>query len=150
MNPESIFTPVVQSLVETAIKAAEAHTSCELRVHIEDECPGDPLDRAAFIFAELQMHKTELRNGILIYVALESRKTAIIGDVGINMHAESGYWDHIRDAMLPFFVNGKYPEGIVTAVEMVGHKMKAHYPVSHNDINELPNTISMRQNKKTT
>jgi len=118
-------------------------------VHIEDECAGDPLDRAAFIFAELGMHNTALRNGILIYVALESRKTAILGDAGINQHAEPGYWDHIRDAMLAQFMSGKYPEGIVTAVELVGKKMKEHFPVQDGDVNELPNSISFRQNNRT-
>lgn len=134
--------------MEAAIKAAESHTSCELRVHIEDECPGEALDRAAFVFAELDMHLTAQRNGILIYVAVESRKTAIIGDVGINRFIEAGYWDHIRDAMLVQFAQGELPVGIVTAIQLIGEKMKAHFPVASDDTNELPNTISINQNKK--
>jgi len=56
-----------------AIKNAELDTSGEIRIHIENKCPGDVMDRSAFLFKQLQMHKTELRNGVLIYRNLLER-----------------------------------------------------------------------------
>ena len=35
-------------------------------------------------FETLAMHKTELRNGVLFYLATDDRKFAILGDGGIN------------------------------------------------------------------
>ena len=64
-----------------AIKEAELNTSGEIRVHIESKCASDPLQRAVYIFNYLKMYNTQARNGVLIYVAVESRKFAIIGDV---------------------------------------------------------------------
>ena len=42
-----------------AIKEAEKATSGEIRVHIETISDGDVLDRAAWIFKKIGMHKTE-------------------------------------------------------------------------------------------
>ena len=69
--------------IEQAIKEAELDTSGEIRVHIESKCTSDPLQRAVYIFNYLKMYNTQARNGVLIYVAVESRKFAIIGDAGI-------------------------------------------------------------------
>ncbi|MBW3131091.1 TPM domain-containing protein, partial [Hymenobacter profundi] len=56
-----------------AIQQAELTTSGEIRVHLEDTCPTpEPLDRAAQVFAELGMHKTAQRNGVLFYLAWQT------------------------------------------------------------------------------
>ena len=67
-----------------AISDAEAQTSGEIRLHVESRCKGDVLDRAATVFETLAMHKTELRNGVLFYLATQDRQFAILGDGGIN------------------------------------------------------------------
>ena len=45
-----------------AISDAESRTSGEIRLHVESRCKVDVMDRAATVFATLDMHKTELRN----------------------------------------------------------------------------------------
>ena len=74
------FNEVQKNQIVEAIKTAELNTSGEVRVHIETVCKGNVLDRAAEVFAKLEMQKTALRNGVLIYIALESKSFAIIGD----------------------------------------------------------------------
>lgn len=56
-----------QSIIVEAIKAAEKETSGEIKVHIEQFCPGDVLERAKAVFAQLELHKTAQRNGVLFY-----------------------------------------------------------------------------------
>ena len=51
------------------------------------------LDRAAWVFKKLGMHKTAERNGVLFYLAVDDRKFAIIGDAGINAKVPAGFWD---------------------------------------------------------
>ena len=82
----SVNTLALHRRIEHAIAQAELTTSAELRVHLEDNCKEDPLDRAAYLFEKLEMHKTALRNGVLIYVAFQDRKLAILGDAGIHHH----------------------------------------------------------------
>ena len=84
MTPAKYFTPAEKEAIVDAIREAEKNTSGEIRVHIENHAKKATLDRAAQVFADLKMHKTALRNGVLVYVALEDHKLAILGDAGIN------------------------------------------------------------------
>jgi uncharacterized membrane protein len=128
--------------VEAAIAEAEHNTSAEIRVHLEDKCAEDPLDRASFIFEKLEMHKTEARNGVLIYVAFKHRKLAIIGDAGIHAHVPPNTWEEVKNAMTTAFAQGHFEQGLCNAVAAVGEHLKRSFPYQHNDTNELPNTIS--------
>src|SRR6476661_2322883 len=75
----SPLTPAQDAALVAAIRQAEVTTSGEIRVHLEDTCPTpEPLDRAAQVFAELGMHKTAQRNGVLFYLAWQSRQFAVI------------------------------------------------------------------------
>ncbi len=75
---KDLFTEQEQQQIVAAVKEAELNTSGEIKVHIERKCKEDVLDHAAFMFDELDMQKTELRNGVLIYLAVEDRKLAIL------------------------------------------------------------------------
>ena len=100
MSPEKAFTQQQKDAMVTAIKLAEKDTSGEIRVHIENHSKIDVLDRAADVFAHLNMHKTVQRNGVLIYVALLDHKSAILGDAGINAKVPADFWDSIMKNMI--------------------------------------------------
>ena len=137
------FSKDEESRILQAIRDAENQTSGEIRVHVESVCEEDDvLDRAAWIFKELHMEQTALRNGVLIYVALKSKRFAIIGDVGINRLVPAGFWDSARDAMLTFLAQGDTAGGIVEAIGRVGGLLHEYFPRQDDDVNELPDTIS--------
>src|ERR1700749_2451888 len=96
----AIFNDEEQQRIRKAVEDAEKHTSGQLRVCIEKTCSEDVLDRAAKYFHQLNMHKTRLRNGVLIYVATVDRKFAIIGDAGINKVVPDNFWDDTKEEML--------------------------------------------------
>ncbi|MBE6247588.1 MAG: TPM domain-containing protein [Bacteroidales bacterium] len=128
--------------IEQAIKEAELYTSGEIRVHIESKCTSDPLQRAVYIFNYLKMYNTQARNGVLIYVAVESRKFAIIGDAGINKAVPDNFWDSIKEGMGAAFSQGKYVEGLANAIKVAGESLKQYFPYRNDDINEQPDEIS--------
>ncbi|HLW06801.1 MAG TPA: TPM domain-containing protein [Marinilabiliaceae bacterium] len=130
-----------QRLVE-AIQKAEKNTSGEIRVHIENSCSEELMDRAAFLFEKLQMHKTELRNGVLFYVAMKDRVFAILGDAGINSKVPEGFWDTIKERMTLLFQNNDPVGAIETGILMAGEQLKAHFPYQTDDVNELSDDIS--------
>jgi uncharacterized membrane protein len=103
----------------------------------------DPLDRAREIFASLGMHETRDRNGVLIYVALRDRKLALLGDDGIHARLGHAYWDAVRDRMVAAFRDGAGREAIVRAVRDVGAALAEHFPRRPDDVDELPNTVSV-------
>lgn len=141
-KPSIFFSKEEKQEIEKAIKTAELNTSGEVRVHIESNCPEDELDRAAFWFAELKMHKTEQRNGVLFYMALDDKKFAIIGDAGINAKVEPGFWDHTKELMLGFFKEGKIAQGLSVGIIQAGLQLQKHFPYQKNDVNELSDEIS--------
>lgn len=127
-----------------AIQEAEKNTSGEIRVHFENHCKKEVMDCALRVFTELKMHKTALRNGVLIYIALEDKKLAILGDAGINAKVPEHYWDRIKDTMIEKFKAGQICEGVCEAVLAVGQELKAFFPYHSDDVNELPDEISFK------
>ncbi len=142
MSPEKQFTPQQKETILQAIRRAEQDTSGEIRIHIENRCKKEVKDRAAEVFAELKMHKTALRNGVLIYVALEDKKLAILGDAGINAKVPDYFWNEVKNGLIEKFKNGQFCEGLCEAVIKTGRQLKCYFPCEADDVNELPDDIS--------
>jgi uncharacterized membrane protein len=142
MKASSFFTKEQQDLIVAAVKKAEDNTSGEIRVHIETTCQVDVLDRAAWIFGKLGMHKTAERNGVLFYLAAEDKKFAVIGDGGINARVPEGFWDRIKEHLRKEFSIGKFAEGLSEGIIMAGEQLKTHFPHQKDDVNELSDEIS--------
>jgi uncharacterized membrane protein len=142
MKASDFLTDIEKKEIVEAIKAAEHDTSGEIRVHIEMKCKTEILDRSAFLFAKLKMHKTALRNGVLFYLAIEDQKFSIIGDAGINRVVPPNFWEETKSKMQEYFVQGKFAAGLVHGIMLAGEKLKAYYPYEVGDINELPDDIS--------
>jgi uncharacterized membrane protein len=138
----AVFTEDEQQRIRTAIENAEKHTSGQLRVCIEKTCSEGVLDRAAKYFHQLDMHKTKLRNGVLIYVATVDRKFAIIGDAGINKVVPANFWDDTKEKMLENFKYGNLVDGIVTGLEISGEHLQKFFPYRADGNNELSNDVS--------
>ena len=129
------------SVVE-AIQAAEEITSGEIRVHIDKKGGKDPFKEAKRVFERLGMTKTKERNGVLIYLCFERKQIAILGDQGINEKVPEGYWDELYHSMAAAFRNEQYGRGICKAIERIGEKLSAHFPVNADNPNELSNEIT--------
>ena len=142
MNPKDFLGKENERLIKEAIGVAEHQTSGEIRVHLEGSCKNDVLDRAAWLFKKLDMHKTKDRNGVLIYLSTKDRKFAIIGDVGINKVVPEGFWNEIKQNMINHFTKGEFAEGIVDGIKLTGDQLKQFFPYQTDDINELSDEIS--------
>jgi uncharacterized membrane protein len=144
MKAASFFSKDDRLRISTAIEHAEKETSGVIRIYIEDKCLGDVLDRAAFIFSNLNMHKTSHRNGVLIYLALKHRKFAVIGDAGINSIVGNDFWNSVKELMLMHFKNNSVLEGIIAAIGETGKVLSQHFPYDNNDTNELSNDVIIK------
>lgn len=126
-----------------AIQHAEAETSGEIRVHIESKAGSDTLRRAQDLFEKLGMAGTELRNGVLIYLAVNDRQFAIIGDQGIDKVVPENFWDDTKEQMSACFKAGRFAEGICFGIESAGEHLAKHFPHQADDVNELTDEISI-------
>jgi len=142
MSASNYFTDKEVKEIKDAIRQAENTTSGEIRLHLDKHCKEDVLDHAAFLFEKLEMHKTELRNGVLFYLAYEDHKFAILGDAGINKVVPDHFWDDIKDEMAAHFKKGEFSKGLSVGIERAGEQLKKHFPVQKDDINELSDDIS--------
>lgn len=145
-SAKSFFTKEQQDQLLHAIEQAELNTSGEVRIHMENSCKGDVLDRAADLFAKLDMHKTKLRNGVLFYLAINDKKFAVLGDAGINAKLPSGFWDEVKEIMQQNFKLGNFTDGLSKGIILAGEKLKEHFPYQKDDTNELSNDISFGKN----
>ena len=136
------FDLETKKAVVAAIIEAERKTSGQIRVHVQKKCKEGALHEAKKVFHRLKMHKTKHRNAVLIFIALEDRQFAILGDSGIHTHVGDSYWSQARDKMASYFAKGQMKEGVVAGVLSVGEKLKAHFPADAYDQNELSNEIT--------
>lgn len=142
MTARNFFSKLEIKKIVAAIQEAEKDTSGEIRVHIDNFCKGDAIERATEVFFKLKMNETVQRNGVLIYLAVKDHKFAIIGDEGINNVVENDFWEDIKNDMTQSFRNNLFTDGIIYGVLRCGKKLKAYFPHQENDIDELSNEIS--------
>ena len=137
------LSPEQEQRIVAAIEAAEFVTSGEVRVHLNDTCKGDALKDAEKVFKRLRMDQTADRNGILFYIALESLKFAVVGDLGIHASVGQSFWDGIRDRMVTELKEGRWLEAIELGVAEAGRALAQYFPHQGNrDQNELSNEVS--------
>jgi uncharacterized membrane protein len=136
------FNDDEQQRIRQAIERAEKNTSGEIRICVEKSCSEEPLNRAAGYFFKLEMEKTKLRNGVLIYLATADRKFAIIGDAGINQVVPTNFWDETKEAMLNCFKEGNLAQGIITGIDRAGKQLQQYFPYQTGDKNELSDDIA--------
>lgn len=129
--------------VTAAVATSEAATSAEIRVHLDARCPGEALARAALVFERLGMHRTVARHGVLIYVSIEDHKLAVLGDRGIHERVGQAYWDGLVESVLAHFRGQRFRDGLVHAVGEVGAVLRQHFPRRPDDVNELPDRVSV-------
>jgi uncharacterized membrane protein len=137
--------------IADAIKAAESRTSAEIRVHLERRVPRrllrrrhDALARAQHVFRRLGMHRTAERHGVLIYVAVEERRLAVVGDEGIHGRVGDLHWNEVRDLMIETLRQSGPPRrALERAIEALGRALAEHYPRRPDDRNELSDEVSL-------
>lgn len=128
--------------VEQAIVKAEKLTSCEFKVHIEERCNETLLDRAAFVFSDLKLHRTQARNAVLLYLTSDDRKIAFLADQGAHAHLSESFLADAVKQLQASFAHGKFEEGIEAVLHHFASHLSNAFPYQENDINEISDALS--------
>ena len=131
-----------QRRIADAITAAERHTTGEICVHVTPRCRGDVMKRAIKTFDRLHLYTTKRRNALLIYVAYEDRKFAILGDTGINDAVPRGFWDGEVEELAQYLKVGRPVDGLCAIIARMGERLSQYFPGERNDENELSNEVT--------
>src|SRR6476620_10695741 len=136
---DNFLTKEEEAEIVTAIRMAEKETSGEIRVHIERTSTVEPFERAKEVFHLLKMDATKLKNGVLIYLAVDDRTFVVCGDKGIDDVVGADFWNTTKDIMASFFKNGDFKQGLIAGIKMAGDQLRLYFPCQDDDQDELDN-----------
>ncbi len=144
MKPDAFVASLDDERIVAAIREAEGRSRGEIRVHVAEREVEDPRAEAAVVFVRLGMTKTDERNGVLLFVAPESRAIAVIGDRDIHSRCGEEFWAGVAQTVRDEFRAGRFTEGIVAGVRAIGDELARHFPrrPGETDRNELPDGVS--------
>ena len=143
LKKKTFFTDAEKQRVVEAIRNAEQRTSGEVRVYVESRNEYmDPMDRAAEIFYNLKMDKTDDRNAVLLYIAVKDKQLALFGDEGIYKATGEEYWNNAVKNMLMEIKAHDIIGGMVHCIITIGEALHEKFPYNKlEDKNELPDQI---------
>jgi uncharacterized membrane protein len=126
--------------IAKAVDEAEASTSAEIVVHIvRSLLPLEkPRARARRAFLRLGVHRTEKRNGVLLFVAMKKRCFEIVADEGADREIDRTVWKEIAEEIERTIHRDGFEKGICRGVSRIGAKLSERFPRSPRDVNELP------------
>lgn len=142
MNVKDFFNEEQKQQIKTAIDKAEQHNTGEIRLHVEGDCDGDTVERAIQVFHRLHMQKTKHHNAVLIYLAVNHKKLAVVGDKAIHEKVSDQFWQDVKDHIISKFKQGQFTEGICEGVAKAGDMLKKYFPNKGENTNQLPDDIS--------
>ncbi|KQT42896.1 hypothetical protein ASG43_15150 [Aureimonas sp. Leaf454] len=97
------------------------------------------LARAQFL--SHNVHATEARTGILLFVSEAEHHAEVIADSGIAAKVPQEAWDAVVDRLTEAAGADRLADGFVLAAEDAGRLLARHFPGRPGDRNELPDRI---------
>lgn len=87
------------------------------------------------------LHGTEERTGVLLFVSVGEHYVEIIADKGINDRVDTGTWDALVAEFVAQVKRGRIADGFVRTIEACGDLLAVHFPAGEADRNELPDHL---------
>lgn len=98
-------------------------------------------DNAVRQFLSHNIHLTEKRTGILIFVSLAERYAEIVADAGIADRVEQSEWDDAVALLVSAAREGRIADGYVGAIEQAGRLLALHFPPREKNPNEIEDRL---------
>ncbi len=98
-------------------------------------------DNAVKQFIAHNVHVTEKRTGVLVFVSLAERYAEVIADSGINARVTQEEWTGIVAGLIEKARSNSLHEGLGEAVDRAGELLQAHFPGGRNNPNELDDHV---------
>lgn len=88
-------------------------------------------------FMARNVHLTNKRTGILLFVSLAERYAEVVADAGINERVDQQEWNAIVATLSRHAAQGSVAEGFVESIAKAGNLLAQHFPKEDGDKNEL-------------
>ncbi len=94
-------------------------------------------DNALKQFLARNVHITNQRTGVLIFVSLAERYAEVVADSGINAKVDQSTWNGIVADLVGHARQDRLADGFMVAIAAVGTLLSLHFPRREDDANEL-------------
>ena len=118
-----MYRPIRYALVPSSTRRLRAHR------------------RAVEQFLTQNLHTTEGRTGVLVFVSVAEHYAEILADAGIHGKVGQAEWQAIVDKLTTAIGEGRAADGFVTAVEAIGARLAEHFPPGSGAGSRLPNHL---------
>lgn len=92
-------------------------------------------------FLARNVHITEARTGVLLFVSLAERYAEVVADAGIDRHVDQSAWDGVVTMLVEHAAGNRLADGFVAAVGSIGTLLEQHFPADEFDVNELDDHV---------
>ncbi|MEF2074100.1 TPM domain-containing protein [Consotaella aegiceratis] len=92
-------------------------------------------------FLAHNIHGTEGRTGVLLFVSEAERYAEVVADTGISGKVAQEEWDGIVNALIDAAREDRLAEGFAEAAEMAGLLLTQHFPADDKNPNEIPDRL---------
>jgi len=92
-------------------------------------------------FLARNVHITEARTGVLLFVSLAERYAEVVADAGIDRRVDQSAWDGVVRTLVEHAAGDRLADGFVAAVAAVGALLERHFPRDELDVNELDDHV---------
>ena len=96
-------------------------------------------------FADLGVHRTEGRTGVLLLVSLFERSVIVLADDGIHRKADPAAWIEADRRVLEGIAMGSLAKGLLAGMESIAEVLARHCPLAESERNELPDHLVIRR-----
>lgn len=108
--------------------------------HMRREC--EIMARA--VFQKAHLHRTSHHTAVLAFVSIFEKRVILLWDLGVDMALNIEELDALAVAFDRIFEGVDPPTALLKVIEESIPLFEAHLPVRPNDINELPNHLSVQ------
>ncbi|MDD5261240.1 MAG: TPM domain-containing protein [Methylacidiphilales bacterium] len=130
MKLKHFLNGVEHERVLHAIRAAEQGTTGDIVLLISHRRTNDPLAAAHKAFGKLHLKSVGGKNSLLIFVAPESQKFAVVGGTALHEKVGQKWWDDLMVILAEHFKEARYTEGLLAVLNKVGQAYKNHFPAA--------------------
>jgi putative membrane protein len=117
------WSPIKRLLIPRSVKFQRAHRLAQEQ------------------FFQQNLHNTDERTGVLLFVSITEHYVEIIADKGINDVVSADVWDVIVTGFIDQVKAGHVATGFINTIKACGDVLTEHFPGSDENKNELPNHL---------
>lgn len=99
---------------------------------------------ARAVFQKAHLHRTSHHTAVLVFVSIMEKRVIVLWDIGVDMALNIEELDQLAASFDRIFENDVPHQALLDEINACTPLFAQHLPIQPNDINELPNHLSVQ------